>query len=108
MIIGKFTKQKSGDGYTGGIFAFGTVCQPVEFIPQQSGADFIVIESGEFELGAAWRRTSKEGKPYLSVKLDGPTLPAPVNCALIKQKDGSYSLVWTRRPIPEDDATAAT
>jgi uncharacterized protein (DUF736 family) len=39
------------------------------------------------------------GKAYLSVKLDSPTLPGPVNCALIEQEreDGEFALVWSRK-----------
>ena len=69
---------------------------------QGNSPDFVVFgapseEDGEFELGAAWAKTSKAGKPYLSVKLDGPMLIAPINCALTQQLDGSYALVWNRK-----------
>jgi uncharacterized protein (DUF736 family) len=30
------------------------------------------------------------------VKLDSPSLPEPVNCALMPQDDGSHILVWNR------------
>jgi uncharacterized protein (DUF736 family) len=74
-----------------------------------NGPDFVVINddgTGPFEAGAAWKKTSKEGKPYLSVKLDGPTLAAPINCALTRQQDGSYGLVWSRRDKDEDQDAA--
>ena len=66
-------------------------------VKQGSGPDFVVLgqsRDGQFELGAAWAKTSKKDKPYLSVKLDGPTLVQPINCALTKQADGSHALVW--------------
>jgi uncharacterized protein (DUF736 family) len=49
------------------------------------------------EAGAAWKKTSKDGSHYLLVKLDSPFLLAPINCAMFSNKDGSRSLVWSRR-----------
>ena len=41
---------------------------------QGDGPDFVVLgndeQNGEYEVGAAWNRQSKSGKPYLWVKLD--------------------------------------
>lgn len=61
----------------------------------ENGPDYRIL-GGDFEFGAAWKRTSKDGKPYLSVKLDLPLLPAPINAALIEIGDGGYMLVWNR------------
>jgi uncharacterized protein (DUF736 family) len=48
--------------------------------------------------GRAWRKTSGSGKPYLSIKLDGPTLAEPIYCALTQHPEsGAYRLVWNRR-----------
>jgi uncharacterized protein (DUF736 family) len=55
--------------------------------------------------GVAWKKTSAKGNDYLSVKLDGPFLPAPINCALVKQTDG-YALIWDREK-PKADQEAA-
>jgi uncharacterized protein (DUF736 family) len=36
-------------------------------------------KTGNVELGAAWKKRSEEGRDYLSVKLDDPSMaPAPV------------------------------
>jgi uncharacterized protein (DUF736 family) len=43
-------------------------------------------ESAPYEIGAAWKKTSKTGKPFLSVKLEGPTLVQPINCALTRRE----------------------
>jgi uncharacterized protein (DUF736 family) len=48
----------------------------------------------------------KTGNPYLSVKLDGPTLAQPINGALIRQQDGSYALVWNRKEVKADEQPA--
>lgn len=114
MIIGIFNQE--GDGYTGSIYGIGIACPDVTFSPVPaklgSGPDFVVIASpsaddiGEFEIGAAWAKTSKKGKAYLSVKLDGPALAEPINGALIEQPSGAHALVWNRKDAKADDLTA--
>ena len=111
MMIGKFTPKDGG--YKGSINALGLSLAAVTFSPmpvkQGHGPDFVVIGAtagAEFEIGAAWKKTSRAGKSYLSVKLDGPTLAAPVNCALTSQLDGSFALVWNRRDGADEQATA--
>jgi uncharacterized protein (DUF736 family) len=103
-----------GEGYTGSINTFGLSFAAVTFSPmpvkQGSGPDFVVIGTiigAEFEIGAAWAKTSKAGKPYLSVKLEGPTLVHPIHCALTKQQDGSHALVWNREARKDDEQAAA-
>ena len=49
------------------------------------------------EIGAAWKRQSKANNDYLSVKIDDPSFPAPVNARLINGDEGSAVLYWTRR-----------
>lgn len=66
-----------------------------------NGPDFVVlakppVDNADYELGAAWSKTSKKGNAYLSVKLDSPALARLINCALTRQQDGSYALVWNR------------
>ena len=51
--------------------------------------------SGDVEIGAAWKRTSKEQNVYHAVKLDDPSFTAPIYANLV-EVDGSYSLVWSR------------
>jgi uncharacterized protein (DUF736 family) len=41
------------------------------------------------EIGAAWPKRSKEGREYLSVKVDGPHFGAPA--ALAKRTNGQFS-----------------
>src|SRR5271170_6463726 len=112
MMIGKFTQN--GDGYTGSIHHMGLSLPAVTFSPmpikQGNGPDFVVIGAtigAEFEIGAAWKKTSKKGKAYLSVKLDAPTLAAPINCALTTQLDGSLALIWSRDNRNDEEQAAA-
>jgi uncharacterized protein (DUF736 family) len=98
MIIGNFTLT---DGrYTGLIqtltFSTEAVFEPVEKKTDKS-PDFR-ITTGDTEIGVAWKETSEAGKAYLSVRLDDPTLPAPISCALIKTGvEHGHSLVWDRK-----------
>ena len=59
------------------------------------------IFAGQTEFGAAWKETSSDNRPYLSVKLDDPSFPAAINAALV-ETDGAHSLVWSRRAAKAD------
>jgi uncharacterized protein (DUF736 family) len=38
------------------------------------------------------------GRDYLSVKLDDPSLPAPIYASLVEAEDeGEFTLIWSRR-----------
>ena len=50
--------------------------------------DLRVIVSG-VEIGAAWRRTSKDNRSYHSVKLDDPSFTAPIHASLFKGDDAT-------------------
>lgn len=47
------------------------------------------------EFGAAWRKTSRDNREYLSVKLDDPSFVAPIYASLVEAESG-YSLIWAR------------
>jgi uncharacterized protein (DUF736 family) len=116
MIIGTFNVGDGADDYpykgTVSFIGFsGMVWFQAAPTKGARGPDFAVW-TGHFahsatEIGAAWVKTSKAGKPYLSVKLDGPMLVQPINCALTKQQDGSYALVWSRKDAKADEQPAA-
>ena len=49
------------------------------------------------EIGAAWAKTSKEGRDYLSIKLDDPSFNAPIFASLFADEDGkAFNLIWSR------------
>jgi uncharacterized protein (DUF736 family) len=100
--IGTFHKQDDGS-YTGAIRTLTMNLEQVTFRPNDSetdkAPDFRVL-AGEAELGAAWQKTSKEGRDYVNVKLDDPSFDAPIWTTLIEAEDG-YSLIWSR---PESKA----
>ncbi len=62
---------------------------------QRQGPDFRIF-AGRAEIGAAWKKTSNEGRDYLSVKLDDPSLPAPILANLFEMEGGEFELIWSR------------
>ena len=99
MIIG--TLKKQAKGYAGDLTTL-THRGKLVFAPAEGGVDYRVTLDGT-EVGAAWKKTAREsGKAYLSVKLDSPFLPAPINCALMAQDDGDHILVWSRDGRKQD------
>jgi uncharacterized protein (DUF736 family) len=100
MIIGTFKKTElklsgSLSAYLGG--------SKVTFLSNNKGPDFTLIDQMGCELGLAWRRTSKAGKEYISVKLDSPNWPAPINAALFADANGHHRLVWDREDRKSGD-----
>jgi uncharacterized protein (DUF736 family) len=95
--IGTFTKQE--DGFNGTLRTL-TINVKVKIVPipkdNDKAPDYRVL-AGAMEIGAAWKRQSKANKSYLSVRLDDPSFPAPVNARLVDVEDGSANLYWTRR-----------
>ena len=96
--IGTFTR--SGDSFTGAVKTLSinakTAIKPADKSSDKA-PDYRIFQ-GSVEFGAAWKKTSNEGRSYLSVKLDDPSFPAPIYATLVEVEDaGSYSLIWSRR-----------
>jgi uncharacterized protein (DUF736 family) len=83
--IGTFTAQ--GDGYTGSIKTLTLNVKAAVLRPNEKSDDKAPdfrIFSGQTEFGAAWKKTSRENRDYLSVKLDDPSFPAPIYASLVE------------------------
>jgi len=96
--IGTFTK--SSDGYTGSVktLTLNVKAKIAEAAKDNDKAPDYRIFAGGTEFGAAWKKTSKAEREYLSVKLDDPSFPAPIYASLVETEDGeSFSLIWSRR-----------
>ncbi|EUB98290.1 protein of unknown function DUF736 [Rhizobium sp. CF080] len=97
-IIGTFTSTENG--FSGSIRTLAlNVKARIGRIenPSDAGPHFRVY-AGNVELGAAWQKRSAESdREYLSVKLDDPSFPAPINARLteVNGEDG-YHLIWSR------------
>ena len=101
--IGAFALNPDGS-YAGSIRTLNLNVRAVQFRPVERTAakapDFRIF-AGQTEFGAAWKETSSDNRPYLSVKLDDPSFPAAINAALV-ETEGAYSLVWSRRTPKAD------
>jgi len=78
--IGTF--MKSGDGsYNGSIRTLSLNVKQAQLKPvskeSENAPDFRIFAAGT-ESGAAWKKTSRENRDYLSVKLDDASFPAPI------------------------------
>jgi len=98
--IATFTKTK--DGYTGEIRTLALNSKLTLTPAEQAkgkAPDFRVLAQNDqgdgIEIGGAWKRKSKSGNAYLSVRLDDPSFTAPVYANLI-ERDGQHLLIWQR------------
>jgi uncharacterized protein (DUF736 family) len=95
--IGTFTKNADGS-YTGAIKTLSLNVKAAQLRANEKtdekAPDFRIF-AGQTEFGAAWRKTSRENRDYLSVKLDDPSFPAPIFASLVDADEG-YSLIWSR------------
>lgn len=95
--IGTFNADK--DGFTGTLRTL-TLNVKVKLAPNDKGdnesaPDFRLQAAGH-DIGAGWRKVSKAERPYVSVTLDDPSLPATVYARLIEGEDGTHDLIWSR------------
>ncbi|MBT2246316.1 DUF736 domain-containing protein [Sphingobium sp. BHU LFT2] len=97
-IIGTFTK--TGNEFKGSIVTLSVQAKNVRIVPEEdSGNDKAPshrLLASDIAFGAAWRKTSREGRDYLSVKLDDPSFASPVYASLVEGDDGQFSLIWSR------------
>ena len=95
--IGTFSKVD--DGFTGVIktLSVNVKAKLLSVEPEGENSPHYRIYAGNVELGAGWIKKSQQGRDYISVKLDDPSLPAPIHASLYADDDGTYNLVWTRR-----------
>jgi uncharacterized protein (DUF736 family) len=106
--IGTF--KKDGNGYAGTIETL-TLKAKITFEPNSRkggnarAPDFQVLHiSDDFtsDIGAAWKRTSREGAEYLSGSFDDPSFPEKINFRLVKTgSELGHTLYW-ERPRDED------
>ena len=100
--IGTFTKDDAGN-YNGSIKTLTLDVKKATFRKVEKtndqAPDFRIF-SGQTEFGAAWKKTSRENRDYLSVKLDDPSFAAPIYASLVDAEEG-YSLIWARSRFAE-------
>lgn len=94
-IIGTFTRDEHGFNGTIKTLTLNVKAQIKKVEVSSEKAPDYRVTAGSVELGAGWTKTSKEGREYISLKLDDPSFPAPVFTNLVEQ-DGGFALIWTR------------
>ena len=97
--IGTF--KKSGNDYHGEIVTVMLQKKNVTIIAEEpsenENAPTHRVFVAKAEIGAAWSKTSKEDRDYLSIKLDDPSFNAPIFASLFADEDGkSFNLIWSR------------
>lgn len=96
--IGTFTQAANGS-FTGTIKALTLNAKnnirPID--KESEKAPDYRLAVGSVECGAGWKKTSRENRDYISVKLDDPTFPAPIYATLSETGTaGEYALIWSR------------
>jgi uncharacterized protein (DUF736 family) len=98
--IGTF--KKSGDNsYTGEIVTMSLQKKNVTIVAEEASENENAPSHRVFfsraEVGAAWQKSTKEGRDYLSIKLDDPSFTAPIFASLFADEDGkTFNLIWSR------------
>ncbi|OHB26265.1 MAG: hypothetical protein A2790_20070 [Phenylobacterium sp. RIFCSPHIGHO2_01_FULL_69_31] len=101
ITIGTFSKTPDG-GFRGAIRTLSLSLKTVEIRPvAQTGAKgpSYRVFAGSLEVGAAWTVTRPDKPDSLSVRLDDPSFPTPIN-ALLAQTETGFELRWSRRSRP--------
>ncbi|MBZ9700936.1 MULTISPECIES: DUF736 domain-containing protein [unclassified Mesorhizobium] len=98
--IGTFKKSASNE-FTGEIVTLSVLAKNVRIVPDTrangENAPSHRVLVGRAEIGAAWSKTSNEGRDYLGLKLDDPSFNAPIYANLFDDEDGEgFSLIWSR------------
>ncbi|AZO41376.1 DUF736 domain-containing protein [Mesorhizobium sp. M7D.F.Ca.US.005.01.1.1] len=105
--IGTFKKSASNE-FTGEIVTLSVQAKTVRIVPDTratgENAPSHRVLVGRAEIGAAWSKTSNEGRDYLGLKLDDPSFNAPIYANLFDDEEGEgISLIWSRPTARRSD-----
>jgi uncharacterized protein (DUF736 family) len=95
--IGTFKRDASGE--IAGTVRTLTLNTKAVFRPAETDNDKAPdyrLFAGTVEIGAAWKKTSRDDREYLSVKIDDPSFPSPVYASLIQGEGDEHRLLWSR------------
>ena len=104
--IGTFKKTGNNE-FTGEIVTLSLQTKNVRIVPEAratgENAPSHRVFVGRAEIGAAWSKTSNEGRAYLGLKLDDPSFNAPIYANLFDDEEGEgFSLIWSRPSGPRN------
>ena len=98
MIIGQLTKTANGfEGELRTLTVKAEIKLQATDSTNEKAPDFRIVANG-VEVGAAWQKTSKNDKPYLSLKIDDPAFAAPVFATSSVQDEGQIVDIIFDRP----------
>ena len=95
--IGTFTQASNGS-FTGTVKTL-TLNAKATLRPTDKESDKAPdyrLAVGSVECGAGWKKTSRENRDYISIKLDDPSFPAPIYATLTQGDNGEHKLIWSR------------
>ena len=95
--IGIFTATETG--FSGSIrtLALNVKARITQVANPSEKGPHLRVYAGKVELGAAWQKTSEQGRQFLSVKLDDPSFPVPIYATLVEiEGQDKYQLIWSR------------
>ncbi|WP_051956146.1 DUF736 domain-containing protein [Beijerinckia mobilis] len=101
-VIGSFSYDKPSDTFTGRVTILKGIFQAklVPNVKRTTGeAPFYRVKARNgADLGAAWVKFRQDDKePYLSLKLDDPSFPAPIFANLVEiEGEPDFQLIWSR------------
>lgn len=95
--LGTFIRES--DSYTGEFESLTFTPGPARIVPlaarSHANAPNYRVYRGTAEVGAAWDKTTRDGRAYLTVQLDDPTFPRAIECRLVEAGD-RFQLIWSR------------
>jgi uncharacterized protein (DUF736 family) len=109
--IGQFAR--TSDGFTGRLKTLSldvsVTLTPTEPSEAENAPDYRVMfgeDDQTLDIGAGWKRTGERAGDYVSVLIDDPILPRPINANLFRSLGDSstFLLVWNR-PTKRRDGT---
>jgi uncharacterized protein (DUF736 family) len=91
--VGTFTKNETG--FAGALKTLSLDIK-VTLVPVHLEGDktpHYRVLAGNVEFGAAWKKTSLNGRAYLAVRLDDPSFSGPISANMIEGEDDHHSLI---------------
>lgn len=109
--IGHVTYDSSNNTYSGILSMLVNqthiTFQPVSGSRSDKAPAYRIYNDGHAEIGAAWIRQNDQGKDYVTLKLDSPSLPAPIYAnlgrAANQDDDDVYAIIWNRPKDKDED-----